>query len=91
MEFGRVAEDELDEIVFKLPPEPLFNKQVLDGKPAPNPKVYVGCAKWGRTEWLGKIYPSKTKEKNFFLLRKIEFELMLFIYKYLQCKTFFYL
>ena len=30
-----------------------------------NPKVYLGCAKWGRTEWVGKIYPPKTKEKDF--------------------------
>ena len=30
-----------------------------------NPKVYVGCAKWGRAEWVGKIYPLKTKERNF--------------------------
>jgi uncharacterized protein YecE (DUF72 family) len=65
MEFGRVPEDELDQIDFKLPPDPLFNKQILHGEPAANPQVYVGCAKWGRLEWLGKIYPSKTKEKNF--------------------------
>jgi len=65
MEFGRVLEAELDQINFKLPPDPLFNKQVLGAKPAASPKVYVGCAKWGRTEWLGKIYPPKTKEKNF--------------------------
>jgi len=65
MEFGRVLDDELDEIDFKLPPEPLFNKQILKRKPAGKSKVYVGCAKWGRVEWLGKIYPPKTKEKYF--------------------------
>ena len=65
MEFGRIAEGELDAIDFKLQPDPLFNKQVLDGKPTANPKVYVGCAKWGWVEWLGKIYPAKTKERNF--------------------------
>src|SRR6478736_7035547 len=65
MEFGRVLEDELDKIDFKLPSDPLFNKQIFDGKPVENPKVYVGCAKWGRVEWLGKIYPLKTKEKDF--------------------------
>ncbi|HEV8504363.1 MAG TPA: DUF72 domain-containing protein [Chitinophagaceae bacterium] len=65
MEFGRVSEDELGQIDFKLPPDPVFNKQILDGKPAANFKVYIGCAKWGRPEWLGKIYPPKTKEKNF--------------------------
>lgn len=65
MEFGRVTEAELESINFKLPQEPLFNKQVLSGKKCSNPKVYLGCAKWGRTEWLGKIYPPKTKEKDF--------------------------
>ena len=65
MEFGRVLDDELDKIDFKLPPEPLFNKQILKRKPAGKSKVYVGCAKWGRVEWLGKIYPPKTKEKYF--------------------------
>jgi uncharacterized protein YecE (DUF72 family) len=37
----------------------------LNGKQVSNPKVYLGCAKWGRTEWVGKIYPPKTKEKDF--------------------------
>ena len=26
MEFGRIPENELDKIDFKLPPDPLFNK-----------------------------------------------------------------
>ena len=65
MEFGRVSEKELNKIDFSLPKEPTFNKTILKGKPVKNPKVYVGCAKWGRTEWVGKIYPPKTKEKDF--------------------------
>ncbi len=65
MEFGRVPEQELDTIDFHLPEDPVFNKAVLPGKRAANPKVYFGCAKWGRTEWVGKIYPPKTKEKDF--------------------------
>lgn len=65
MEFGRVPEIELASIDFSLPAEPDFNKMVLKGKPAKQPRVYVGCAKWGRTEWVGKIYPPKTKEKDF--------------------------
>jgi uncharacterized protein YecE (DUF72 family) len=65
MEFGRVHESELNSINFSLPAEPAFNKQVLSGKKAKDPKVYLGCAKWGRTEWVGKIYPPKTKEKDF--------------------------
>ena len=27
--------------------------------------MHIGCAKWGRKEWVGKIYPLKTKEANF--------------------------
>lgn len=65
MEFGRVEGSLLDEIDFSLPTEPAFNKKVLKGKAVKDPKVYIGCAKWGRTEWVGKIYPPKTKEKDF--------------------------
>src|SRR5688500_10823223 len=65
MEFGRVPADELDNIDFTLRKEPAFNKQILKGKPAKKPIVYLGCAKWGRTEWVGKIYPPKTREKDF--------------------------
>lgn len=65
MEFGRVPESALDSIDFSLPGDPAFNKAVLSGKKMADPKVYLGCAKWGRTEWGGKIYPPKTKEKDF--------------------------
>ncbi len=65
MEFGRVEEHELNNIDFSLAKEPTFNKKILTGKAAKHPKVYLGCAKWGRPEWVGKIYPQKTKEKNF--------------------------
>jgi uncharacterized protein YecE (DUF72 family) len=65
MEFGRVPENELNSIDFTLSAEPLFNQKILKGAKVKQPKIYIGCAKWGRTEWLGKIYPLKTKEKDF--------------------------
>ena len=65
MDFGRVPAEDLNRIDFSLPADPAFNKMVLKGKAVKKPKVYVGCAKWGRTEWVGKIYPPKTKEKDF--------------------------
>jgi len=65
MEFGHVPENELDKVNFDLPPDPSLNTEFLRGKPAKNPRVYMGCAKWGRQEWVGKIYPLNTKEKNF--------------------------
>lgn len=63
MEFGKV--EVIEEVDFSLPAEPVLNKTILQGKPSGGAKVYIGCAKWGRTEWLGKIYPPKTKEKDF--------------------------
>jgi uncharacterized protein YecE (DUF72 family) len=65
MDFGRVPEIELNKVDFKLPPEPPMNQSVLKGKKAKKPEVYIGCAKWGRKEWIGKIYPKGTKEANF--------------------------
>ena len=65
MEFGRVPENELDSIDFSLPADPAFNKKILKDKPVKDPKIYLGCAKWGREEWVGKIYPPKTREKDF--------------------------
>ena len=65
MEFGRVSVNELEGIDFTLPADPAFNKKVLKGKAVKKPEVYVGCAKWGRKEWLGSLYPLKTKEKDF--------------------------
>jgi uncharacterized protein YecE (DUF72 family) len=65
MEFGRVEENELNTIDFSLPAEPSINKKVLSDKPVKQSQVYLGCAKWGRPEWVGKIYPPNTKERNF--------------------------
>lgn len=65
MDFGRVPENELRKLDFRLPAEPATNKTALKGSPAKKPLVYVGCAKWGRKEWVGKIYPKGTKEANF--------------------------
>jgi uncharacterized protein YecE (DUF72 family) len=64
MEFGKIPEQELALIDLSLPPDPAQNKDVLKkGKRAT--KFYIGCAKWGRKDWVGKLYPEKTKEKDF--------------------------
>jgi uncharacterized protein YecE (DUF72 family) len=65
MEFGRVDESTLSNINFSLQAEPAFNAQVLKGNASKNPAIYMGCAKWGIPEWVGKIYPPNTKEKDF--------------------------
>jgi len=65
MEFGRVNIPELESIDLSLPADAAANKKILKGKAVKDPKVYVGCAKWGRTEWVGKIYPKGTRESKF--------------------------
>jgi len=64
MEFGRVPEKDLDTLDFSLPKDPTANKLVLK-KTNKKPLVYLGCAKWGRKEWIGKIYPKGTRDAQF--------------------------
>jgi uncharacterized protein YecE (DUF72 family) len=66
MEFGRVTPEELPLIDFTLPPDPALTIQTLTSAKNDQPlQVHVGCAKWGRKEWVGQIYPPKTKDANF--------------------------
>eukprot|EP01037_Dinobryon_pediforme_P003823 gene3823-3871_t len=66
MEFGRVKPEELAGVDFTLPPDPELTVQTLHAAKNNEPmQVRVGCAKWGRKEWVGQIYPPKTKEANF--------------------------
>ena len=66
MEFGRVPTEELPFIDFTLPPDPELTVKTLTSAKSNKPfEARVGCAKWGRKEWLGKIYPPKTKDANF--------------------------
>ena len=65
MEFGRIPDEELNTIDYVLPKDPSTNKKIIRGKSVKHPKIYLGCAKWGIPEWIGKIYPIKTREKDF--------------------------
>ncbi|RFZ81081.1 DUF72 domain-containing protein [Mucilaginibacter terrenus] len=66
MEFGRVTDDELKLVDFTLLPDPQFTTDTLQQAGTVEPlQVRAGCAKWGRKEWVGKIYPPKTKDANF--------------------------
>ena len=75
MDFGKA--ENLDDVDFTLPDDHEATDKLLASlkkkasqkktgtKKKKETKVYVGCAKWGRTEWVGKIYPPKTKDKDF--------------------------
>ena len=66
MEFGRVTPEELMSVDFSLPADNDLTIATLTAAKSEVPlEVHVGCAKWGRKEWVGQIYPAKTKEANF--------------------------
>ena len=67
MEFGRIEHKLLDKTDLSLPADNKATAAILkSGKAKKKLKVYVGCAKWGRKDWVGKLYPKGTKEKDFF-------------------------
>lgn len=66
MEFGKVAESELGHVDHHLPADGPSTAEVLAGAAESESVLYhVGCAKWGREEWKGLIYPEDTKAANF--------------------------
>jgi uncharacterized protein YecE (DUF72 family) len=66
MEFGNVDPYELGIIDYTMPKDVPRTTNILKKVKAKSPgKVHYGCAKWGRKEWVGLIYPKGTKEKDF--------------------------
>src|SRR5688500_5495463 len=65
MEFGYLPPEELDKVNFQLLPDSAFNKEILKTAEAAKTKYYIGCGKWGRKDWIGKIFPPGSKEKDF--------------------------
>src|SRR5579872_3254590 len=65
MEFGRV--DDLNKVDFSFPEDDAMTSQLFRElkKKKSKPRVYVGAAKWGRADWIGKIYPKGTKQADF--------------------------
>ena len=64
MEFGKV--DNIAAVDYTFPDDHPDTTRLLKSlKKNVAPKVYVGCAKWGRPDWIGKIYPKGTKAADF--------------------------
>ena len=66
MEFGKVPR--VEEVDFTLPPDDGMThellKSLVKGKDE-TLRLHVGCTQWGNKEWIGKIYPKGTKDKDF--------------------------
>jgi uncharacterized protein YecE (DUF72 family) len=66
MEFGKVTAEALEQIDFTLPPDhPRTTHLLKQSGSTGKTMIRVGCAKWGRKDWVGKIYPKGTKEGDF--------------------------
>jgi uncharacterized protein YecE (DUF72 family) len=70
MEFGKVEQPDLNEIDFSLPPDAVETTTLLQRQKSriSESEILVGCAKWGRKDWVGSIYPARTKETDFLKL-----------------------
>jgi uncharacterized protein YecE (DUF72 family) len=66
MEFGKVRD--ADHINFLLPPDHPATDELwkeLASRPAGGLRIHVGATRWRIKEWVGTVYPKKTKEKDF--------------------------
>jgi len=64
MEFGKVAN--VDLVNFALPPGQAFNTHVWSHvTPTATPTVFIGGPIWANKQYVGKIYPSAAKERDF--------------------------
>ncbi|MEQ1761906.1 MAG: DUF72 domain-containing protein [Pyrinomonadaceae bacterium] len=60
MKFGQVPNPE--EIDFTIPPDDKANKDIFATETAKELEIYVGCAKWNKTDLKG-FYPKGTKDE----------------------------
>jgi uncharacterized protein YecE (DUF72 family) len=60
MKFGKV--DDAGGIDFTLPPDNSANQALLNAAKGGKPEIYIGCAKWNKTDLKG-FYPKGTKDE----------------------------
>ncbi len=64
MDFGKL--DDFSNVDFSLPDTHRFTTDVLaSAAPSPKKEVYVGPPIWANKDWVGKIYPTNAKDKDF--------------------------
>jgi len=65
MKFGKVLNPE--KIDFKLIDDPKVTHATLTNLPPRKGlvKIFVGCTGWSMKEWVGNVYPPKTKSKDY--------------------------
>lgn len=65
MDFGKVGNP--DNIDFSMPPDDVVTEEMFVKYKTDQQlpfRLYVGCTSWGRKDWIGKVYPKGTKDKD---------------------------
>ena len=66
MKFGHINASELDPIDLSLPEDHRDTTDLLSTlDKSEKPRIHIGCAKWNIKEWVGHVYPEKTKASDF--------------------------
>lgn len=69
MKFGKIEQPDISDVDFLLPPDAEGTTSLLqNASRTSRPEIFVGCAKWGRKDWVGEVYPPGTKESDFLRL-----------------------
>ncbi len=64
MEFGKISQ--VDQVNWSLPPDDPLSVNFLRGLDQDeNFRIYMGTPAWGHKEWIGRIYPPRTKATDF--------------------------
>ncbi len=65
MKFGKLQN--IEKVDFSLPPDPEENVRLLKRYNLKTGQLqfYMGCTGWSMKEWVGKVYPSNAKTKDF--------------------------
>lgn len=64
MEFGKVSHSALDTINFKLPKDH-SGDALFEFSQKWDTQFFIGCSSWARKEWVGNLFPPKTKQTDF--------------------------
>jgi len=66
MKFGHIEQNQLDALELSLPEDHSGTQQILKKHDKDQQiRVFTGCGKWGREEWVGNIFPEGTKPKDY--------------------------
>lgn len=65
MDFGKVSDPDRVDLTLPRDHDDTTALLAATGGATAGTEIYVGCAKWGRSDWVGRLYPRGTKASQF--------------------------